>query len=222
MAWIITDGYPQQDTLSEVVSLLSEPLPSGIWQSNNNYPYINNKTNETISVFSEPLPSGIFQIKGNINDGYPLYKHNVETVNVLSEPLPEGIFQQVVGEYPTYKHINLVTIGAFKGCERLRKVELTKYTLEFGDYSFYECSELDKIRINILSEYNENTTFTQDCIVEYFPIQYYLNTSLKDIGKADCVSFSTVSELDDTVDMYTGGLPKHRVRKPINEIQEVN
>ena len=100
------NDYPVFPHLKELVNVLTEPLPSGVFtlNANDDYPYPKFNHLETlIPVLSEPLPAGIFIL--NTDEDYPKFTHLETLVPVLSDPLPTGIFTLNTVSYPKFDHL---------------------------------------------------------------------------------------------------------------------
>lgn len=71
MSWVMSDGYPVQDTLGSLVDVFVSPYPESIFISNNEYPYMPGLT-DMVKIFEEPYPESVF-IQGE--EETPRYAH---------------------------------------------------------------------------------------------------------------------------------------------------
>ena len=170
-------------------------------------------TREIPELLTEPYPLKMWYVdNGRItNSLIP------EQVDTLIEPYPVKMWRVDETGLTTGLIPKMETLGAFAHAKYLNNVEIDYHTIYFGDFAFNGAISLGSIDINILSEFNEETTFYSNTDVNFKDIYYFLSNSLDNLG-TDNISFGTIDDMTETDEYVTGALPKHRVREPNNTI----
>lgn len=101
-----------------------------------------------------------------IKNSYPYQDTLSEPIEVLSEPYPYTAMTVAENEYPRYKYLNTINIGAFANATSLRYVRIPESVKKIGKYAFSNTA-LTSVTIARDCEYYP-TSFPDGCVVNFY------------------------------------------------------
>jgi hypothetical protein len=208
--WTVIDGKLTHTEIPEMISTFTPPYPCCMWYNDTNILRTSN-TPDMIPLYVEPYPLGSWYVEnGNLTS-----EKIPNQISLYTEPYPLYEWAVINGTLKMGIHPDIYEMGAFKNNPQLLTVEFPYETVNFGDYVFMDTPSLSEVLINIMSEYNEATTFDPNTVVYYKPIEYYFSDTIDNLTD-EVISFGDAEV--SAIPRIDGGNAKIRNRTPIDEL----